>query len=53
MFILIFLSHLLSHLGGFSYAFRGKPNLDKRGKMHLDNDNKSSIRGLFACNIET
>ena len=39
MFILIFLAiHCLIWVA-FSYAFRGKLNLDKRGKSDFDNDN--------------
>ena len=38
MFILIFLAiHCLIWVA-FSYAFRGKLNLDKRGKSELDNN---------------
>ena len=47
MFILILLSHPLSHLGGFFFAFRGKPNLDNRGKLYLDNDRSPEKSGLF------
>ena len=53
MFILIFLAiHCLIWVA-FSYAFRGKLNLDKRGKLHLDNDKKWVLFYTFICFLQS